>query len=184
MFGQCFCTPPRLPTLVFHPLYSSFLCLTLAGRSLFFLTSVLAFLPDFLFDGMELSWAWRRWSLNIYQPSWATHLSRALSHGNFPSTPLKRPKPALWSPGFWACFSLSSLPSGSWTPSRGHCIQGCLWYSQPQWALPIWRVWGPAEHLFLLGPLSLGGRSYHQCTPGTSRIAYALLCCSSNRYDK
>lgn len=49
---------------------------------------LLAFLPDFLFIGMDHSWAWRWWSLSTNQ-LWLGVPSRTLSHGLLPSRPLK-----------------------------------------------------------------------------------------------
>lgn len=67
--------PPRLPVT------PSLLCLSLSRISLLIHTTLLVFLPDFLFTGMHHCWAWRRWSLNINQLSGAALPSRALSHG-------------------------------------------------------------------------------------------------------
>lgn len=64
----------------FHPLYAFFLSLSLAKSSVFIRAGLLAFLPDFAFVVMELSWAWRRWSLNIQEVSWALLPSSTLAH--------------------------------------------------------------------------------------------------------
>lgn len=43
-----------------------------------------------------------------------------------------------WGPGSWACFSSSSLPSGSWTAlCQGHYSHDFLWPSHPDWALLV-----------------------------------------------
>lgn len=81
-----------------------------------------------------------------------------------------------WRPRLWTCFLSYSCLSGSWTPPfHGHCSQGCLWSSHPQWVPPCWWVWDRAERLSLLAPLSPGQEISHQCTPGTSWIGYILL---------
>lgn len=48
----------------FISLYASFLSLRLSGSSLFIHAEIL---PGFLLIGMDCSWAWRRWCLNINQ---------------------------------------------------------------------------------------------------------------------
>lgn len=63
------------------PLYASFLSLRLSGSSLFIHAEIL---PDLLLIGIDCSWAWRRWCLNINQLSWATLSSRALFYGTVP----------------------------------------------------------------------------------------------------
>lgn len=121
----------------FHPLYASY-----------FLFEFLhphrppgIFLPDFLFIGLDYYWAWRMWSLIINQLSWAPLPSRALFCRTLLSRFLKKPISLLLYYAYKVefCFSLSSLPSGSWTPpSHGPCSQGCLWSSHFQEALPWW----------------------------------------------
>lgn len=55
-------------------------------------------------------------------------------------------------------------------------------FQTPHPVPPCWSERGLALHLSLLSPLSLWEGSYHQHSPGTSCIVYALLCCPSNRY--
>lgn len=78
------------------------LCLSMSSL---FIHAGLAFLPVFLFVGMHCPSAWRRWSLNISEFSWAFLPSRDLSHGYFTK---QIPEEAeLYSPEVWdLCFFL------------------------------------------------------------------------------
>lgn len=70
---------------VFLPVCASFSCFILAWSKSVTNIYVLEFLPDFLFVGMGLSWAWRRLSLKINRLSWVLLLFRSLFLGNFSS---------------------------------------------------------------------------------------------------
>lgn len=94
----------------FHPLYASFLCLSLTRSILLIYTGLLALLPDFLLAGMNSSWAWRRWSLIINKLSWTPLPSRALFHGTHPNGSWRGQSSLVWTLGLWACLLHSFLP--------------------------------------------------------------------------
>lgn len=131
---------------------------------------------------MELSWAWRRWYLNINQLCWAPLPSRTFIMGIFQSDLLRHQSLPSWSPGLWACFSLSSLSPISWTPqSHVHAAKLPLMFTSPT-SVSFWWVWSPTEH-FSLAPQSFGGGICNQCCSRSFGILNALLCWPSNRYQ-
>lgn len=58
----------------------------------------------------------------------------------------------------------------------------CSFHISSDVAFPYLWLWGPAQHLSVLAPLSVGSESFHQCSPETSWIAYTMLFCSSSSY--
>lgn len=109
----------------FHPLFASFLCLSLARSSLLIHAGLLAFLPAFVFDGMESSLTRMKWSFTM---KWNYHSGPSFLGPSFPLRPhlLQLFWTDLWrcqslfsqNPWLWACFSPSFLLPGSWTPAR------------------------------------------------------------------
>jgi len=127
-----------LPFLCFHPLYASFLCLNLAGSSLFIHTDLLAFLPDFVFVGMEISWAHKRNSKKLTNQKWLLVLVPLYIQDNFiprlvvtESRKMKfkptqantmqvrsRPHNTTCGNRSWAIFTCSSVPSSRKPPTK------------------------------------------------------------------
>lgn len=94
--------------------------------------ALLAFLPYFLFIGMDCFWAWQRWSLNIKWLSWVPLPSKTLPHRILPNRSLKRARSALLKSSVLNSVFLSSLPSRFWTsPSHSLCHQDWPWTSHP-----------------------------------------------------
>ena len=134
------------------------------------------------------SWGWtvleleRSGPWNIHQLSWVPLPSRVLFHGTPSSRSLKKPKGTLLkSRAMILPFALLP-PLGNLNSIISRSLQPRLpsTFTSPPSHPSLW-VADPAEHLSLLVLVSLGSKSY-QCSPGSSWIAYALMCCSSSRY--
>lgn len=114
------------------------LALLLILLSLFIHRVLLAFLPSFLFIGIDCFWTWRRWSLNIKWLSWVPLPSKTLPHRILPNRSLKRAKSALLKSCVFNSVFPSSLPSRFWTPpSHGLCRQDYPWPSHPNKPLHV-----------------------------------------------
>lgn len=108
----------------FHPLFVSFLSLSLARNSLFIHAGLLTFLSAFAFDGMELSLTWMRRSFYMKQISWACLPSEASSPEIILSRSLKMLKLVLT-----RSIIVSSLFTLLSAPRLLNSSQGCLWLS-------------------------------------------------------
>lgn len=115
---------------------------------------------------------------------------RALSHriliGLFQADPWRCWSLLSLSPGLWACFSPSSIPSGSWTPLfQDHCSQGCLWPPHSLQVPICWCEWGLLEHLPSLTSPPLGEVMINifQDWSETSWWERLLLYCTSSRHQ-
>lgn len=132
---------------------------------------------------MSCSWAWRSRSLNISQLYWAPLFSRAFFHGILSSMFLRRLKSVLLK---------TTVLSLLWTLLAALRILNCTvsWSLQPRLPLNFTFPISPYLLMRMLSstvPLLVGSfvnlrKNYHQRIPGTSWIAYTLLCCPSNRH--
>lgn len=173
----------------FHFLCISFLHSNNDGSSLI-IHRPLSPWPDFFLTGMQHSWNWRKWSLNINQLSWTSVSCKHHSHGILPRRSLKRLKLALLK--FMVrislpCFLLPHTELHSLmvtTAHHSHLQQGLLFRPfQPKETSLGLLVWDQAGHHLLWDrPLLVSGSS-HQGFPGTSWMVCASLCCLSSRYQ-
>lgn len=123
----------------FHTLFAAFLCLGLSSSSLFIHTGLLAF---------EGIWKWR-WSININWLSWTLFSPGSYAMGLFWTDSWRGQSQLSWRQVLWACFSPSSMRSGSWNPPW--LLQTTLpWSSHPKWAPPCWGMRSNRVH-FLIG---------------------------------
>lgn len=98
------------------------------------------FLPPFVFDGMELSLTWMRWSFKTNQISGALFPSKASSHVTLSSRSLKMLESVLTT-----TMTVSLIFPLLSAPRFLNSSQGRLWLSDAQQAPHCLCLWGPAE---------------------------------------
>lgn len=155
-----------------------FLCPSLARSSLFIHADLLAFLPDFICNEMELAWEWR-WSLNQKQLSWPQLSSEALSHRT-PLSPLRRTKFALLmlrvvSPPHCPRI-LNSTISCCWNPAAtdrsvthrvysSSWVQWCTRTSEALQHTEFQKIWGICSKLCHVDPSFLTSKCWRWLGP-------------------
>ena len=178
MLGQYLCIRFRFPTLA--STFCLLLCLSFVRISLFIYASWYFHLTTSS-TGMDGFWAWRSWAVNINQVSSTSLASRPWYHGTLSSRPMKRAKSALLN-------SKAVVSHFTLFPPLINLNSTILWTLQSRLPLTFTSPVSPSlcvSRWSSRAPLFVGSSVtwIRKFSSGSSWIAYALLCCSYDRYQ-